>query len=250
MNAVKVARNGIYLLIATAVLGSTSALAQPVFSLFGNLIQTSAMQTSAIDRPIQSSAIQQQVEPARLSEDTIEMPARLRRQVVAYPTREAPGTVVVDTPNTYLYLILGNGQAIRYGIGVGREGFTWAGVQTVEKKTEWPDWIPPQEMIARQPYLPRFMAGGPGNPLGARALYLSGTVYRIHGTNDPKTIGRQVSSGCIRLTNEDVSDLYQRVPVGAKVVVLPTHQNTDVARSGPTTKTIASARHLRASSLY
>jgi lipoprotein-anchoring transpeptidase ErfK/SrfK len=146
---------------------------------------------------------------------------RLRRQLVSYPTREAPGTVVVDTPNTYLYLVLGGGQAMRYGIGVGREGFTWAGVETISRTAEWPDWFPPAEMIARQPYLPRFMAGGPGNPLGARALYLGNSAYRIHGTNDPTTIGRQVSSGCIRLTNEDVADLFSRVHVGTKVVVLP-----------------------------
>ncbi len=117
--------------------------------------------------------------------------------------------------------MLGNGQAIRYGIGVGREGFTWSGVKQVARKAEWPDWYPPSEMIARQPYLPRLIAGGPGNPLGARAMYLGGTVYRIHGTNDPTTIGKHVSSGCIRLTNEDVKDLYSRVQVGAKVVVLP-----------------------------
>ncbi len=148
-------------------------------------------------------------------------PSRFKRQMVSYPTAEAPGTVIVDTPNTYLYLVLGNGRAIRYGIGVGRDGFTWAGVKHVEKKAEWPDWHPPQEMLERQPYLPRMMAGGPGNPLGARAMYLSGSVYRIHGTNAPETIGQRVSSGCIRLTNEDVTDLYSRVSVGAKVVVLP-----------------------------
>jgi lipoprotein-anchoring transpeptidase ErfK/SrfK len=148
-------------------------------------------------------------------------PARLRRQVVAYDTGEAPGTVIVDTPNTYLYLVLGNGKAMRYGIGVGRDGFTWSGVRQVVRKAEWPNWHPPQDMLARQPYLPRFMAGGPGNPLGARALYLGGTVYRIHGTNNPASIGRQVSSGCIRLTNDDVTDLYARVPVGARVIVLP-----------------------------
>jgi lipoprotein-anchoring transpeptidase ErfK/SrfK len=151
----------------------------------------------------------------------VELPARLRRQIVNYATREAPGTVIIDTPNTYLYYVLGNGQAIRYGIGVGRDGFTWSGTQTVTKKAEWPDWTPPPEMIARQPYLPRQMAGGPGNPLGARAMYLGGTVYRIHGTNAPGTIGTHVSSGCIRLTNEDVTDLYSRVNVGTKVIVLP-----------------------------
>jgi lipoprotein-anchoring transpeptidase ErfK/SrfK len=146
---------------------------------------------------------------------------RFKRQVVNYPTREAPGTIIIDTPNTYLYLVLGNGRALRYGIGVGREGFAWAGVQSISKKAEWPDWTPPPEMLARQPYLPRFMAGGPGNPLGARAMYLGGTEYRIHGTNAPDTIGTRVSSGCIRLVNEDVMDLYGRVNVGAKVVVLP-----------------------------
>ncbi len=139
-------------------------------------------------------------------------------------------TIVIDTPNTYLYLVLGNGRAMRYGIGVGREGFTWAGTQNVTKKAEWPDWTPPPEMIERQPYLPRFMAGGPGNPLGARAMYLGGSVYRIHGTNDPSTIGHRVSSGCIRLTNDDVSDLYGRVNVGTKVVVLPmTERRASVA---------------------
>jgi lipoprotein-anchoring transpeptidase ErfK/SrfK len=150
-----------------------------------------------------------------------EIPARLQRHVVDYPTRETAGTIIIDTPNTYLYYVLGSGKAIRYGIGVGREGFTWSGVKAVERKAEWPDWIPPEEMLHRQPYLPRFMAGGPGNPLGARAMYLAGTVYRIHGTNAPSTIGKQVSSGCIRMLNEDVIDLYARVNVGTKVVVLP-----------------------------
>ena len=149
------------------------------------------------------------------------MPERLRRAVVAYDTREAPGTVVIDTGRTTLYYVLGQGRAIRYGVGVGREGFTWSGVQTISRKAEWPDWHPPAEMIARQPYLPRFMAGGPGNPLGARAMYLGSSQYRIHGTNDPSTIGKFVSSGCIRLTNEDVADLFSRVDVGTKVVVLP-----------------------------
>ncbi len=146
---------------------------------------------------------------------------RLKRQVVDYATREAPGTVVIDTPNTYLYLVLGNGKALRYGIGVGRQGFTWSGVETISRMAEWPDWYPPAEMIARQPYLPRFMAGGPSNPLGARALYLGNSEYRIHGTNDPTTIGHRVSSGCIRLANEDIIDLYGRVKEGTKVVVLP-----------------------------
>jgi lipoprotein-anchoring transpeptidase ErfK/SrfK len=152
---------------------------------------------------------------------SFELPARLRRQVVNYYTREAPGTIIIDTPNTYLYLVLGNGQAMRYGIGIGRDGFTWSGTQTITRKAEWPAWTPPPQMIARQPYLPRHMAGGPGNPLGARAMYLGGTIYRIHGTNDPSTIGSRVSSGCLRLTNEDVKDLYSRVSVGTKVIVLP-----------------------------
>jgi lipoprotein-anchoring transpeptidase ErfK/SrfK len=147
--------------------------------------------------------------------------ADLRRVTVDYPSNEAPGTVIVDTQNTYLYYVLGGGKAIRYGIGVGREGFTWAGVKTVERKAEWPDWNPPPEMIARSPYLPRFMAGGVTNPLGARAMYLSGTFYRIHGTNAPSTIGSRATAGCIRMANEDVIDLYDRVKVGAKVVVLP-----------------------------
>ena len=153
--------------------------------------------------------------------DGFQLPERFKRQVVAYNGSEAPGTIIVDTPNTYLYLVLGNGRAMRYGIGVGREGFTWSGVQQISKKTEWPDWHPPADMLARQPYLPRFMAGGPGNPLGARAMYLGGTIYRIHGTNMPHTIGQRVSSGCIRMTNEDVTDLYPRVNVGTKVIVLP-----------------------------
>ncbi len=154
---------------------------------------------------------------------TSDIPARLHRHVVDYPTREPAGTIVIDTPNTYLYYVLGGGKAVRYGIGVGREGFTWSGVRAIERKAEWPDWIPPAEMLQRQPYLPRFMAGGPGNPLGARAMYIGGTVYRIHGTNAPTTIGKQVSSGCIRMLNEDVVDLYARVNVGTKVVVLPMH---------------------------
>jgi len=149
------------------------------------------------------------------------LPERLRRTTVSLDTGEAPGTIIIDTGNTALYYVLGQGRAIRYGVGVGREGFTWSGVQTISHKSEWPDWHPPAQMIARQPYLPRFMAGGPGNPLGARAMYLGSSDYRIHGTNDPSTIGKFVSSGCIRLTNEDVSDLFSRVAVGARVVVLP-----------------------------
>ena len=149
-----------------------------------------------------------------------ELPPQFRRTLVAYYTKEPAGTIIVDTSNTYLYFVLGQGKALRYGIGVGREGFTWAGAENISKMAEWPDWNPPGEMIERQPYLPRFMTGGEGNPLGARALYLGQTLYRIHGTNQPSTIGTFVSSGCIRLTNEDIVDLYPRVKVGTRVVVL------------------------------
>jgi lipoprotein-anchoring transpeptidase ErfK/SrfK len=145
---------------------------------------------------------------------------RFLRQEVAYPGREAPGTIIVDTGNKFLYLIEGGGRALRYGIGVGRPGFLWAGVKTVTAKREWPDWRPPVEMLARRPDLPRFMPGGIDNPLGARALYLGSSLYRIHGSNEPWTVGTNVSSGCIRMRNEDVTDLYQRVKVGTKVVVI------------------------------
>ena len=150
-----------------------------------------------------------------------ELAPQFRRQLVDYVTTEPPGTIIIDTPNTFLYLVLGQGKAMRYGIGVGREGFTWTGTERISRMKEWPDWLPPKEMIDRQPYLPRFMAGGESNPLGARALYLGNTLYRIHGTNQPSTIGSFVSSGCIRLTNEDIADLYGRVQVGTRVVVLP-----------------------------
>ena len=183
--------------------------------------------------PTQQAMPQPQLAPSD-DEDTpstFQLPARLKRQVVNYPTREAPGTIIIDTPNTYLYYVLGNGQAMRYGIGVGREGFTWSGTQTIVKKAEWPDWTPPTEMIARQPYLPRHMAGGPGNPLGARAMYLGGTIYRIHGTNAPHTIGTRVSSGCLRLVNEDVIDLYSRVHGGTKVIVLPMDRRADLGNA-------------------
>jgi lipoprotein-anchoring transpeptidase ErfK/SrfK len=150
-----------------------------------------------------------------------DVPAQFKRQIVTFHTNEPAGTIVIDTANTYLYLVLGNGQAMRYGVGVGREGFTWAGAERVTRMKEWPDWYPPAEMIERQPYLPRMMAGGETNPLGARALYLGKTIYRIHGTNQPSTIGKYVSSGCIRLTNDDIQDLYSRVQIGTRVVVLP-----------------------------
>ena len=149
-----------------------------------------------------------------------EIDPRYLRQEVEYQGHEAPGTIVIDTPNKFLYLVEDGGKAMRYGVGVGRPGFTWAGVHTVSAKKEWPDWTPPEEMLERQPGLPHFMAGGPSNPLGARAMYLGSTLYRIHGSNEPWTIGHNVSSGCIRLRNADVIDLYSRVKVGTKVVVL------------------------------
>jgi len=151
--------------------------------------------------------------------DEERLPAAYQRQLVFFRSAEPPGTVVVHTSERFLYLVQGNNRALRYGIGVGRDGFQWSGLIRISRKSEWPDWIPPPEMIERQPYLPRFMAGGPGNPLGARALYLGNTVYRIHGTNQPQTIGHAVSSGCFRLVNGDVIDLYDRVPIGTKVIV-------------------------------
>lgn len=145
---------------------------------------------------------------------------RFAKQVVPYSGKEKAGTIIVDTPQRFLYLVQDDGTALRYGIGVGRPGFTWAGVKSVTRKAEWPDWVPPKEMLARRPDLPHFMAGGPDNPLGARALYLGSSLYRIHGSNEPWTIGQAVSSGCIRMRNEDVTDLYGRVKVGTRVVVI------------------------------
>jgi lipoprotein-anchoring transpeptidase ErfK/SrfK len=158
-------------------------------------------------------------QPGLIPDDTVQLEPEFQRQMVLYRTTEAPGTIIIQTSERHLYLVQGNGRALRYGIGVGRDGFTWQGLLKISRKAEWPDWTPPPEMIERQPYLPRFMAGGPGNPLGARALYLGATVYRIHGTNRPDTIGTAVSSGCFRLVNSDVADLYDRVPVGTKVIV-------------------------------
>ncbi len=180
------------------------------FSLLPDLFQQQEQQT--LSYAPEDEVVQE--------EQVYEVPPHLKRRIVNYQTNEAPGTIVVDTANTYLYLVLGGGRAMRYGIGVGRDGFSWSGMQKIADKKEWPDWRPPAEMIARQPYLPRFVAGGTHNPLGARALYLGNTQYRIHGTNQPRTIGQRVSSGCIRMTNEDVADLYERVQVGTKVVVL------------------------------
>jgi lipoprotein-anchoring transpeptidase ErfK/SrfK len=158
-------------------------------------------------------------QPGLVADDSFQLDPEYRKQVVLYRTTEPPGTIIIQTAERHLYLIQGNGRAIRYGIGVGRDGFQWQGILNITRKAEWPDWTPPPEMIARQPYLPRFMAGGPGNPLGARAMYLGTTVYRIHGTNRPDTIGTAISSGCFRLVNADVADLYDRVPVGTRVIV-------------------------------
>jgi lipoprotein-anchoring transpeptidase ErfK/SrfK len=172
-----------------------------------------------------------QSQPAMMVPQTIQQPMmgeparpafdpKYEKQMVEYDGKEGAGTVVVDTPNKFLYLVQGNGKALRYGIGVGRPGFTWSGVKTISAKKEWPDWTPPAEMLVRRPDLPRHMEGGPQNPLGARAMYLGSTLYRIHGSNEPWTIGTNVSSGCIRMRNEDVIDLYGRVNVGTKVVVI------------------------------
>lgn len=159
-------------------------------------------------------------EPGRVStEEVVIREGAFARQLVFFRSSEAPGTLVIHTSERFLYVVLGNNRALRYGIGVGREGFTWSGLVRITRKAEWPDWTPPPEMIQRQPYLPRFMAGGPGNPMGSRALYLGSTVYRIHGTNQPETIGHAVSSGCFRLANGDVIDLYSRVPIGTKVII-------------------------------
>ena len=194
--------------LAAAALWVGSAAAAPLPPLVAVPAATPFV-ASAIDRPVGDET------------DPTELAPNLRRQLVNYSTNAAPGTVIIDTAQTYLYFVLSDGKAIRYGIGVGREGFTWSGVERVTRKAEWPDWIPPAEMIARQPYLARFTAGGEGNPLGARAIYLGNTMYRIHGTNMPATIGTKVSSGCIRLLNADVIDLFSRVNVGTKVIVLP-----------------------------
>jgi lipoprotein-anchoring transpeptidase ErfK/SrfK len=158
---------------------------------------------------------QQSVDPTHRPFDP-----RYEKQVVDYDGTERPGTIVIDTPNKFLFLVQGDGKALRYGIGVGRPGFTWSGVKTISAKREWPDWTPPAEMLVRRPDLPRHMAGGPENPLGARAMYLGSSLYRIHGSNEPWTIGTNVSSGCIRMRNEDVIDLYGRVNVGTRVIVL------------------------------
>ena len=205
-------RSATFLTAASAALWIGSAVAAPLQPSY-------SVNSGVYYEPVTSDGT-----PTEEAEFHADPAPNLRRQLVNYPMRVAAGTVIIDTAQTYLYYVLGDGTAIRYGIGVGRDGFRWSGEQTVTRKTEWPDWIPPQEMIERQPYLPHWMAGGEGNPLGARAIYLGSTVYRIHGTNMPETIGQKVSSGCIRMLNADVIDLYTRVNVGTKIVVLPNHK--------------------------
>jgi lipoprotein-anchoring transpeptidase ErfK/SrfK len=191
--------------------------------LLAGALALSPVSASAQAYPSMSQYAPQADQSGNVTTDD-DLASSLRRQVVNYSNDEPAGTIVIDTSHAFLYLVLGGGKALRYGIGVGREGFTWSGTETIVRKAEWPDWIPPTEMVARQPYLPRFVAGGPGNPLGARAMYLGNTDYRIHGTNDPSSIGKHMSSGCIRLLNADVIDLYSRVGIGTKVVVLPNNQ--------------------------
>ncbi len=220
--------------LATAVLSVGSAIASP---LPRAPILALPPAVAAIDRSVIDE------------NDLTALAPNLRRQLVEYSVNVAPGTVIVDTAQTYLYFVLGDGKAIRYGIGVGRKGFTWSGVERVTRKAEWPDWNPPAAMIARQPYLARFTAGGEGNPLGARAIYLGNTMYRIHGTNMPETIGTNVSSGCIRLLNADVIDLYNRVNVGAKIIVLP-NRNTVAAIVVPPLAGAARTYDLRSSNIY
>ena len=195
----------------------TIALTAIAATLAAFAVQPASAATFSMDAHLQNPKALQEAIAAKSARKYNPVP----RELVAYngPHADEPGTIVVDTEERRLYLVLEDGQAMRYGIGVGRPGFTWAGVQKVTRKAEWPGWTPPPEMRERQPHLPQFMAGGPDNPLGARAMYLGSTYYRIHGTTEPWTIGQAVSSGCFRMTNDDVTDLYERVRVGAKVVV-------------------------------
>jgi lipoprotein-anchoring transpeptidase ErfK/SrfK len=201
----------------------TALLTMPLGAASAQTLPFAPMQPQAFPQGYTQGNVteQPQISDDPVASDDSVLPERLRRQIVNFDGGQPAGTIVIDTGNTVLYYVLGQGRAIRYGVGVGRDGFTWSGVQSISRKAEWPDWHPPAEMIARQPYLPRFVAGGSGNPLGARAMYLGASEYRIHGTNDPTTIGKFVSSGCIRMTNEDVVDLFNRVNIGTRVVVLP-----------------------------
>src|SRR6476661_122456 len=198
-------------------------------SIYRRILSAAAIAAAFISLPVMGAPLPFQNSAAEFDIDeqpgyvppkeAEQLPDGFERQYVFFRTTEPPGSIIVHTGERFLYLVQGNNRALRYGIGVGRDGFQWSGLVKVTRKQEWPDWRPPDEMIERQPYLPRFMAGGPGNPMGARALYLGETVYRIHGTNQPKTIGTSVSSGCFRLVNGDVIDLYDRIPVGTKVIV-------------------------------
>ena len=206
----------------TAFLQSVSATVRAL--LFARAVLAGAVAITAAIAPGAFAAAQQVAmavdEPgAGPAPDEEQSGGASSRQIVRFHTNEVAGTIIIDTKSRFLYLVQPNNQAIRYGIGVGRDGFRWSGQERISRKEEWPDWRPPQEMLGRQPYLPRFMAGGDGNPMGARALYLGQSVFRIHGTNQPETIGQAVSSGCFRLVNDDVVDLYDRVQVGTKVIV-------------------------------
>jgi lipoprotein-anchoring transpeptidase ErfK/SrfK len=223
--------------LASAALWFGSAAAAPLPLPVGLAAPSAA---TAMDRPLDDQT------------DLTELAPNLHRQLVDYSGNAAPCTVIIDTAQTYLYYVLGGRKAIRYGIGVGRQGFTWSGVEQVTRKAEWPDWTPPPDMLARQPYLARFTAGGEGNPLGARAIYLGNTMYRIHGTNMPATIGTKVSSGCIRLLNADVIDLYSRVEIGTKIIVLSIRGSvaTGVASTIPSQLAKGRSSATRASNIY
>ncbi|MCJ2083655.1 L,D-transpeptidase [Methylobacterium sp. J-090] len=189
---------------------------QPLDNALVLRVRPQAEPVAAVAVPTSNASLS----PADPMASAVPQMSAIQREQVAYAGNYAPGTIVVSTAERRLYYVLGDGQALRYGVGVGRPGFTWGGVQTITMKREWPDWRPPSEMLRRRPDLPRFMKGGIENPLGARAMYLGNSIYRIHGSNEPETIGTAVSSGCIRMTNEDVSDLYTRAKVGAKVIVV------------------------------
>ncbi|KUL97480.1 hypothetical protein DK26_00505 [Bosea sp. WAO] len=199
----------------TRILGGLSAAALLLALAFPAAVQA---QGKGMTPPAETMDVGD--EPGRVSTEEVTITeGPYARQMVFFRSNEAPGTVVIHSADRFLYVVQPNNRALRYGIGVGREGFQWSGLVQVSRKAEWPDWRPPPEMLQRQPYLPRFMAGGPGNPMGARALYLGSTVFRVHGTNQPETIGQSISSGCFRLANGDIIDLYSRVPLGTKVVV-------------------------------
>jgi len=189
---------------------------QPLDNALVLRVRPQAEPAAAVAVPTSNASLS----PADPMASAVPQMSAIQREQVAYAGNYAPGTIVVSTAERRLYYVLGGGQALRYGVGVGRPGFTWGGVQTITMKREWPDWRPPAEMLRRRPDLPRFMKGGIENPLGARAMYLGNSIYRIHGSNEPETIGTAVSSGCIRMTNDDVADLYTRAKVGAKVIVV------------------------------